>query len=276
MACDVLCLATLAAMAHADFQKTLGKGRVSIGRARTAYFGPGLDLAPHKNVAVTIALGLEKPFSLRFLEEQSLARWRRTHSALIPSGTLHHLRAAGPMAFIYLDPLSDDHRRLTKASLAGAHRRVRAILTQQPTASVDDVCVALGIPRRILGDARVAKVVRELEAHPEKFSTIDDAASLAGLSPSRFRALFQEHAGLPFRRYRLWRRMAVVAGLLREGSSLTQAALASGFSSSAHLSSTFHEMFGLSPSSVIALRMRIEAVGGDGHCGQEMSVKQGR
>jgi AraC-like DNA-binding protein len=214
-------------------------------------------LAPHRNAAVTIALGLERPFSLRFPPD---ARWRRSHAALIPAGTLHHLQCAtGAMAFIYLDPLSDDHRRLTKRELAGAHVRARSVLTQQPSAaSVDDVCAAIGIPFRIIGDARIAKVVRELEAQPEKFQTIAHAAAKAGLSSSRFRALFQQHAGLPFRRYRLWRRMAVVAALLQQGCSLTQAALASGFSSSAHLSSAFHDMFGLSPSSLLALDIQLD------------------
>jgi len=243
-------------MGRADFQKTLGKGRVCVGRARAAYFGPGLDLAPHRNAAVTIALGLEQPFSLRFLEESP--RWRRSHAAVIPSGCMHHLRAAGPMGFIYLDPLTDDHRRLTSRALRGAHERVRALLLQQPAASLDDVCVTLGIPRRIIGDARVAKVLRELEARPEDFPNMAEAAAQAGLSPSRFRAIFQQHVGLPFRRYRLWRRMAVVASLVRDGSSLTRAALAAGFSSSAHLSSTFHDMFGLSPSSLLALDIQID------------------
>jgi AraC-like DNA-binding protein len=243
-----------------DFQKTLGKGRVCVGRARAAYFGPGLGLAPHRNLAVTIALGLEQPFSLRFLGDAPTTRWRRTHAAVIPSGSLHHLRASGPMAFIYLDPLTDDHRRLTARSLVGAHARVREVLLQQPAAAVDDVCAVLGIPRRIIGDARIAKVVRELEAAPEDFQTIADAAAKAGLSPARFRALFQQHVGVPFRRYRLWRRMAVVARLVRDGASLTHAALAAGFSSSAHLSSTFLEMFGLSPSGLLVLDIQIDVV----------------
>ncbi|HTU61241.1 MAG TPA: helix-turn-helix transcriptional regulator, partial [Polyangiales bacterium] len=215
-------------------------------------------LQPHRNAAVTVALGLEQPFRLRFLEDTTSTRWRRTHAAVIPSGCMHHLRAAGPMGFIYLDPLTDDHRRLTPHALVGAHERVRALLLQQPAASVDDACVALGIPRRIIGDARVARVLRELEARPEAFPKMAEAAAKAGLSPSRFRALFQQHVGLPFRRYRLWRRMAVVASLVREGTSLTQAALAAGFSSSAHLSSAFHEMFGLSPSALLVLDIQID------------------
>jgi len=246
-------------MPRGDFQKTLGKGRVCVGRARAAYLGPGLDLAPHRNLAVTIALGLEQPFSLRFLQEPSNARWRRCQAALIPSGQVHHLRATGLMAFIYLDPLTDDHRRLSSRHLAGAEQRVRELLLQRPAATVDEMCAALGVPGRIIGDARVAKVVRELEAKPEHFQTIADAASKAELSPARFRALFQQHVGLPFRRYRLWRRMAVVASHVRRGNSLTQAALAAGFSSSAHLSSTFLDMFGISPSALLALDIQIDA-----------------
>lgn len=64
--------------------------------------------------------------------------------------------------------------------------------------------------------------------------------------------------GLPFRRYRLWRRMALVVRSIAQGRDLTAAALEAGFSSSAHLSSSFKRMFRLSASEVIALGVAID------------------
>lgn len=69
---------------------------------------------------------------------------------------------------------------------------------------------------------------------------------------------FDSAVGMPFRRYRLWRRMAVVMQAIAGGESLTAAAHGAGFASSAHLSSAFRAMFGLAPSELIGLGVEIE------------------
>ncbi len=53
---------------------------------------------------------------------------------------------------------------------------------------------------------------------------------------------------VPLRRYRLWRRMALAMLAVRDGGTLTQAAHAAGFASSAHFSTAFRRMFGIAPS----------------------------
>ena len=52
--------------------------------------------------------------------------------------------------------------------------------------------------------------------------------------------------------------MALVMHAIAEGKSLTAAALDAGFSSSAHLSSAFKRMFGLSASELIRLGVAID------------------
>ncbi|MFK7987996.1 MAG: helix-turn-helix domain-containing protein [Sandaracinaceae bacterium] len=77
---------------------------------------------------------------------------------------------------------------------------------------------------------------------------------LAGLSSSRFQRLFRAHVGVPFRRFRLWQRMSVVAGALASGGTLTYAAHEAGFASSSHLSKSFRRMFGLRPRDLLRMR----------------------
>jgi AraC-like DNA-binding protein len=167
---------------------------------------------------------------------------------------LHHLVASGPMVFVYLDALGDDHRRLRaldldrgRAHLAGIGAAVLARW------DVDSICAALGVPGRTQHDARIAAAIRCLDERPQDFARIADLAAIAGLSASRFQALFTDAVGMPFRRYRTWRRMAVVMRALARGSTLTEAAQAAGFSGSSHLSATFRAMFGLTPSRVVRL-----------------------
>jgi AraC-like DNA-binding protein len=242
-------------MTGPGFQKPLVSPVISLSGARAAYVGPGLDLAPHRNAAATLAVALVAPFALA-LPPDAAAEARAV--ALIPPNARHHLRADGPMAFIYLDALADDHRRLQTADLAAGQRR----LAEDGAAAVgawgvDALCAAFGIPARGTGDPRIAAAVRRIDARPQDVARLADAAAEAGLSASRFQALFAAAVGMPFRRYRLWRRMAVVMRALGEGHDLTAAAHEAGFASSAHLSTTFRDMFGLPPSALVARGIRI-------------------
>lgn len=227
--------------------------RVSVAGARAAYFGPALRLSPHRNVAATIALSPVAFELVRFDGAASAPRVSRARAALVPPGARHHLRASGPMAFVYLDPLDDDFARLREGDVTAAADRLLSDTAGAPwTWSVDEVCARLGVPPRPAPDGRVAAVVRLMDGRPQDFARLGDAARLAGLSTAHFGALFRASVGLPFRRYRLWRRMAVVLRVTGAGGTLTEAAFEAGFASSAHLSAAFRAMFGLSPSALTA------------------------
>lgn len=93
--------------------------------------------------------------------------------------------------------------------------------------------------RRI--DAQLAEGVVRLEA----------VARESGLSPSRFRHLFAEDVGLPFRRYVLWRRLRLAVTALGDGADATTAAHAAGFADLAHFSRTLKAMFGVTASQAL-------------------------
>lgn len=159
------------------------------------------------------------------------------------------------MVFLYLDPLTDRHHPLSQAQLDCGRER---LIDAGPEIGIGKAFAAFGLRARFPTDERIAKVVREIEKRPDVFGRLQEAAALACLSPSRFRARFDAEVGLPFRRYRLWRRMALVMRTIAEGGNLTDAAMAAGFSSSAHLSSSFKRMFGLSASDIIGLGVSID------------------
>ncbi|PIB75167.1 helix-turn-helix domain-containing protein [Mycobacterium celatum] len=73
-----------------------------------------------------------------------------------------------------------------------------------------------------------------------------------GLSVSRFLHLFRLETGTSFRRYRMWARMLRAALLYLELRDLTSAAMDAGFASPSHFTDTFHDMFGLTPSKLLA------------------------
>jgi AraC-like DNA-binding protein len=244
--------------AAADQSNETLRPTITLVGARASYVGPGLNLAPHRNAAATLAIALEVPFTLELLDARVKTGVVCTSVAFLPPGTRHHLRTKGEMAFVYLDALSDDLRQLSDANLVSAQARLRA---ERPEVlrgwDAEDWCAALGVPRRIEVDGRIADVVRCIDEHPQSFARLADAARLASLSPTRFHSLFRQAVGMPFRRYRLWRRMAVAVRGISDGQTLTNAALDAGFSSSAHFSTSFRAMFGLTPSSLGQLAPRI-------------------
>lgn len=82
---------------------------------------------------------------------------------------------------------------------------------------------------------------------------LTEAAGRAGVSPTRLTHVFTREVGIPFRRFVLWTRLKHAVAATQAGHDLTEAAVAAGFSDSAHLSRTFRAMFGLSPSLVLPL-----------------------
>ncbi len=220
--------------------------RISVSATRAAYVGPGLHLTPHRNSVATIAIALDAHFELTAPYPGHPVRHQ---IAIIPPHVKHHLVANGPIAFLYLDALCDDYEQVQTMDLAIAAGRIRQAGANAVDAwDVDAFWCAFGVAPPVAPHLLTA--IRALEERPQSFKRVAELAAIAGLSPSRFQAVFVEATGMPFRRYRNWRRMAVVIRALAEGSSLTQAGLDAGFSGSAHLSTAFRAMFGLAPSAL--------------------------
>jgi len=125
--------------------------------------------------------------------------------------------------------------RRGRGAIVALARRVVQSLTQhaEPSVASDD---------RIL---RAVKFVNENLSAP---LTLKQVASVAYLSPSRFRHLFAEQTGMPLRQYILWRRFVSVWEHRMNGESLSAAAHAAGFADSAHLARTSRRMIGIPPS----------------------------
>lgn len=105
--------------------------------------------------------------------------------------------------------------------------------------------------RARIPDERILKVQRWIQSGLEKPIRINDFASRLGLSETRLMHLFKQETGIPMRRYVLWCRLSRSAYSLKGGKTLTDAAYEGGFSDQAHMSRTFKEMLGVSPSHFI-------------------------
>ncbi len=235
--------------------------------ARVLYLGPSFALTPHRNATAVLALGLDAPLEVADDPTDPATAYRSARSVLILPNSLHHLRVErGRMAFLYVDPLGHDLKALL-ARMTDATSRAAFDLRDESAAvgimtglaegriAACDGRLALG---ELLGvgtvtkpDARISAALRLMRDEPHRAHRLTELADRAGLSASRFLHLFKAETGVPLRRYRIWNRMGAVVRACGEGSSLTEAAHAAGFASSAHFSSAFRDMFGMMPSDLL-------------------------
>jgi len=99
-------------------------------------------------------------------------------------------------------------------------------------------------------DSRIVTVIRRIEETAELNLSVRQLADEVCLSESRLVKLFKSEIGIPITRYRLRHRTAIGAVYMAMGRSVTEAALLSGFSSTAHFSKCFVAIMGLQPSTV--------------------------
>jgi AraC-like DNA-binding protein len=211
-----------------------------------------------------LAVGLDDQLEVADDPADRLTHYRAARSVLILPNSLHHLRIKrGRMAFLYVDPLGRDLRaliaRMTNTTPRAAfdireESGVIEIMTGlaegrlAPRVGRASLGELLGVGTRGKSNPRIAAAVRHLRDEPQQAHRLTTLAARAGLSPSRFLHLFKAETGVPLRRYRIWNRMGAAIRASGEGASLTEAAHAAGFASSAHFSSAFRDMFGMMPS----------------------------
>jgi len=241
---------------------------------RVLYLGPAFGLTPHRNATAVLAVALDDTVEVAGDPADPDGRYRSARSVLIPPNTLHHLRiAGGRMAFLYVDPLSRDlvalKDRMQDVTPRAAFDLVGEAAIIEVLAGVADGHLSDGDGRKalteLLGtgtradpDKRILATLRRMREQPHRSHSMAELGECAGLSASRFLHLFKAETGVPLRRYRLWNRMGAAVAAFRDGSSLTEAAHAAGFASSAHFSSAFRDMFGMMPSDLLKALKQVE------------------
>ncbi|UJR84535.1 AraC family transcriptional regulator [Sandaracinus amylolyticus] len=220
--------------------------------------GPGGTSTPHAHHWWHLVIGLDAP--LRASGPDAIEH--EVRAILTPPDVEHAIAASGEIALLYVEPEGRIAASLVAACPAREIRMLSDdeaaplvdVLDHEPTEAIVDLLLeVLGAPEPapIRVHPAVAKVLRHLEqAPPDADVSLDALAAIAALSPSRFLHAFTEHVGLPLRPYVRWLRVRRAAGMLLGGTSAAQAALGAGFADAAHMTRTFREMFGVTPSEI--------------------------
>jgi AraC-like DNA-binding protein len=243
--------------------------------ARVLYLGPTFGLTPHRNATGVLAVALDGKIGVADDPRARLPSWREARSVLILPNSLHHLRIdSGRMAFLYVDPFGRDLAALCERMTDVGSGAAFDLIDERPAielfVDIAERRLAPEEARRATGellgvgsgarpDARIVEAIKRMRDEPSEPHALAELCERAGLSSSRFLHLFKEVTGVPLRRYRIWNRIGAAARAIAQGGSLTEAAHGAGFSSSAHFSTAFRDMFGMMPSELFS-RLRAAEV----------------
>ena len=218
--------------------------------------------------AAMLLMSLDGELSIRCRNDVPLT----CRSALIPAGLDLTVDSRGSrIAIIYLDVFGEDHALL--APRMGARKGAVYFDLDDETACLagfDDLHRRSAEPPEVYAwleaminprqqspsgftcDPRIVRAVELIKADVSCNQSIEFLADQVGLSVPRLTQLFRQKIGIPIRRYRQWHRLFVTSVGVARGLNLTDAAMAAGFTDSAHFSHTFRAIIGMSPSTVLA------------------------
>jgi len=177
-----------------------------------------------------------------------------THQLRLEAGVIALVDAASPMAArLRSRHLDDGDPPRRWAVLAAPSFETGAGPSETLAETLVETAVGADVVGDELGelDERVVRVLAWLDEMEQAGRwhevNLDGALRRAHLSSDRFRHLFSEALGSPWRTYLVWRRALVAMTLTARGASLTEAAHAAGYADSAHLSRQFVALFGVTP-----------------------------
>ena len=234
-------------------------GFLLIGRAQGV-------VPPHSHHAIQIVIALDGKVAISGEDEE----WRQGPGLVVKADTVHSFDALGSLgAMLFVDPESNEGAWLSSSvghdiSIIPAGRIASCVsgflrFIEQPLESMEireliRQCVQTlspGAPPARGIDERVTKVLVEIQKSDELRITLENAAEMAFLSPSRFAHLFKEQMGLPFRKYMLWRKLTRGMVSIGRERTIADAAHAADFADAAHLTRTFYQMVGMAPSALM-------------------------
>jgi len=221
---------------------------------------------PHEHHAVQITIGLSGQVRFRAPEGE----WVDYDGVAILADVPHAFDGQeNEVTMLFVEPESREGRwlrdslrspisALAPARLEPHLPKLRTFRQTRPGAEearniilglVRDLCA--GPPPLKKMDERIVRALGFIRGRGDPRLSLEEVAKEVFLSPSRFAHLFSEEVGLPFRRYLLWRKLTRAMQAFGRGVTLSAAAHEAGFADSAHLTRTWIQMFGITPTVMV-------------------------
>ncbi|MBM9498668.1 helix-turn-helix transcriptional regulator [Leptospira sp. 201903071] len=221
------------------------------------------DLAFHSTVTSATVVGLDTEIRKRV---KGNSQWMSSRCFVFDGTLSHETILSGTVGILFADPGSEIGAILAKEAgpkgLSENPTWARELITTCSEIHSADPerypeILSRSFPfnrlapaKNIQDDDRLIRVLRKLVENPEETVNVEELAEEIGMSASWLQHEFKNVVGLPLRAFRKWFRIKTAVIALKEGATLTDAALGAGFYDQAHFTNVFREIFGISPSSV--------------------------
>jgi AraC-like DNA-binding protein len=220
----------------------------------------------HAHHAIQIVIAIDGCVAICGKDED----WRESRGIVVRPDAEHSFDCNGALGvMVFVDPessegawlsasLQQDITNVSDTQLDAIVPEFRAFAGQPDEAGEIAALIRRGVHGLRPGlaptprlDSRVTTVLDAIRASDEMRISLDKAAGIAFLSPTRFAHLFKDQVGLPFSRYMLWRKLTRAMVAIASEDTIAAAAHAADFADAAHLTRTFYQMIGMAPSALM-------------------------
>lgn len=248
--------------------RTVGAGQFLAWDGGCLFIGRhNRQLPLHSHQALQLVVASEGEHCVRASDADP---WEAFSVAAVPTRHPHAIDVtdADYGAVVFVEPETREGRSITERFLTGGIAEVGDAEVRGMTRAIFDTwldgrkdetvrlsrllvsTIAAGVEPAVVTDPRILGAIAYINQHLHRAITLDEVASHACLSPSRFRHLFSEQTSMGLRPYVLWRRFLLTWDLIMKGATVSEAAHAAGFADAAHLSRTSTRAFGFAPSAL--------------------------
>ena len=223
----------------------------------------GGEVPGHAHHAIQVFVAVDGKGAIRASGEA----WREARAVIVRPDVEHSFNAQGATgAMLFVDPeslegawlqagLTADITLVPDSRVEACVSALRAFL-ERPLESMEVAdlirhCVrafCAGAPPTRRLEPRIASALSAIRSCDDLRISLEEAAEKVHLSPGRFAHLFKDEVGLPFKRYMLWRKLTRAMLAIGKERTFAAAAQSGDFADAAHLTRTFHQVFGIPPS----------------------------
>lgn len=214
-------------------------GRFTLFRLASGQTSPHATAVPHVMVSTGAAITVDA------------GAWQVTAQAIcVAPHVLHTVNARGVLFYGmsmdgYRAPVSPDVAPV-RAITGSALRALIDYVDRMRQTDAHELGAMLAFPDMALSPA-MGEVVRCIRASPMQRLGQHEASRLVGMERTRLLKQFRRETGMTFRHYKSWAGLSTAISLLKDGRSISDAAMEAGFADLAHFSRQCRAITGYSP-----------------------------